>query len=419
MTSEYTRDGVWLLQTQNVREFFLKDVTKVYIHQDFHEQLAKSKVRKGDILVARSGSFGAASIYLGDDEINSADIVIIQALTEKIDPYYLVTFLNCNYGVNQLLRFASGGLQRHVNLTILENLKVPALGKGAQNLLNDMITRSYTYKEEAERLYMEAQTLVLAKLGLTDWRTEHQHSFVTNFSDARRAGRVDADYFQPKYDEIIASIKSYPCGWKTLGDLAHLKDKNFMPVGATECKYIELANIAANGEIAYCMVAPAEELPARARQKVSTGDVIISSIEGSLDSIALIDSEYDQAICSTGFHVINSTSLNSETLLVLLKSPVGQLQLKKGCSGTVLTAINRGALKQVVLPLIPETAQTQIQQLVAESFAFRHQSKHLLECAKRAVEIAIEQDEQTAIAWIDSATPRAPETETIQRKGTE
>ena len=33
-------------------------------------------------------------------------------------------------------------------------------------------------------------------------------------------------------------------------------------------------------------------------------------------------------------------------------------------------------------------------------FNLQTQSKHLLECAKRAVEIAIEQDEQTAIDYL-------------------
>jgi len=31
-------------------------------------------------------------------------------------------------------------------------------------------------------------------------------------------------------------------------------------------------------------------------------------------------------------------------------------------------------------------------------------AKHLMECAQRAVEIAIEQDKQTAIAWLESQT---------------
>ena len=134
------------------------------------------------------------------------------------------------------------------------------------------------------------------------------------------------------------------------------------------------------------------------------GDVIVSSIEGSLDSIASIKKEYDEALCSTGFHVINSEVFNSETLLVLMKSMVGQLQLKKGCSGTILTAINKDEFDLIVLPIIAKEKQTQIQQKVTESFGLRKRSKHALECAKRAVEMAIEQDEQTAMDWLENET---------------
>ena len=130
--------------------------------------------------------------------------------------------------------------------------------------------------------------------------------------------------------------------------------------------------------------------------------MIVSSIEGSLGSIALITEEYDNALCSTGFHVVESDVLNSETLLVLLKSSIGQLQLKKGCSGTILTAINKEEFSKIAVPKIRAEKQTEIQQKVLESFSLRDQAKHLLEHAKRAVEIAIEQDEQAAIDWLES-----------------
>ena len=41
---------------------------------------------------------------------------------------------------------------------------------------------------------------------------------------------------------------------------------------------------------------------------------------------------------------------------------------------------------------------------VLESFDLRKRAKDLLEYAKRAVEIAIEQDEQAAIEWLESAS---------------
>ena len=49
-----------------------------------------------------------------------------------------------------------------------------------------------------------------------------------------------------------------------------------------------------------------------------------------------------------------------------------------------------------------EDKQAEIRQKVAESFALRRRSKHLLESAKRSVELAIEQDEQTAMDWLEA-----------------
>ncbi len=71
---------------------------------------------------------------------------------------------------------------------------------------------------------------------------------------------------------------------------------------------------------------------------------------------------------------------------------------------SILTAINRDEFKKVMLPKVRKEKQTEIQEKVIESFSLRKQSKHLLEAAKRAVEIAIEQDEQTAIDWLENET---------------
>jgi len=48
--------------------------------------------------------------------------------------------------------------------------------------------------------------------------------------------------------------------------------------------------------------------------------------------------------------------------------------------------------------------QTQIAELVQKSFVLKTESERLLATAKRAVEIAIETDEQTAMDYIDEQT---------------
>ena len=113
-------------------------------------------------------------------------------------------------------------------------------------------------------IYHQAQTLLLAELGLANWQPKHQLTFVKNFSDTKHTERIDADYFQPKHDEIVNAIREYPGGGDTLEILARLKDSNFKPEPETEYKYIELSNIGSSGEIIGCTVEPGQDLPTRA-----------------------------------------------------------------------------------------------------------------------------------------------------------
>ena len=53
------------------------------------------------------------------------------------------------------------------------------------------------------------------------------------------------------------------------------------------------------------------------------------------------------------------------------------------------------------LPLIDETIQNSVAEKVQESFALRRESTRLLGLAVKAVEMAIETDEQTAMNWVE------------------
>ena len=74
--------------------------------------------------------------------------------------------------------------------------------------------------------------------------------------------------------------------------------------------------------------------------------------------------------------------------------------MKQRCSGTILTAISKDELLSMPLPMIDEDVQKAIAAKVQESVSLRRQSKQLLEYAKQAVEMAIEQGEDTALEWL-------------------
>ena len=399
----YVDNGVLFLRAQNVRPLSI-DLTAnpVYISAEDAERLKENTIHYKDILITRSGTAGLCAIYLENKRaISSSHTFIVKS--GDLNPFFLSVFLNTKYGKALIEKGKYGSLQPEIAPPFLYQIPVP----NWENLPTEIektYLRSKALTELSKTRYAETQALLLSELGLADWQPRHRLAFTADYASMQRAERIDADYFQPRYDDIINTIKSYPDGWGVVANQVHLKDSNFKPEPETEYKYIELANIGSSGEINGCMVEQGQDLPSRARCKVNAGDVIVSSVEGSLESIALITEEYDSALCSTGFHAIKSAMLNSETLLVFLKSSVGQLQLKKGCSGTILTAINRDEFGRIVIPFIKADKQFEIRQKVIESFNLRKHAKDLLECAKRAVEIAIEQDEQTAIDWLESVS---------------
>ena len=80
-----------------------------------------------------------------------------------------------------------------------------------------------------------------------------------------------------------------------------------------------------------------------------------------------------------------------------MKSFIGQKQLKKGCSGTILTAINIDELNQIILPKIENRIQNKIKQIISEAYELRTKSNELLIDLKNIIELPIEKDEVSAL----------------------
>lgn len=398
----YKESGIPFLRCKDIKRGHIDFSDVLFIDEATNNLLWKSQVFPNTVLFTMSGTVGNSAIASEDFDypINSNQDIAKIITNEKINPYTLSIFLQSKFGRGQTNRLPIGSVQQHIFLWQLDRLMIPLFGKNFENLIEKTYKLSSKCRASAISELDQAQDILISNLELKNWRPEHQLSFIKNFSDTENANRVDAEYFQPKYAVIVDAIKGYFNGSETVKKILTIHDKNFIPQKNVDYKYIELANIGGFGEITDVLVSKGEDLPSRARRKVSTGDVIVSSVEGSLSSVSLITEEYNDALCSTGFYVVTSSKINSETLFVLMKSMICQLQLKKGCSGTILTAINKEEFEKIILPVLDDSIQNQIKDSVQKSFNMRFDSQKFLELAIMAVEMAIEIDEQNATNWL-------------------
>lgn len=98
--------------------------------------------------------------------------------------------------------------------------------------------------------------------------------------------------------------------------------------------------------------------------------------------------------------------INNEYLTLVLNSILTQEQVNRDVGGSVILHWRPDQVAGTVIPILPQEKQAEIQEKVLESFTLRKRAKDLLEHAKRAVEIAIEQDEQAAIDWLESVSKK-------------
>lgn len=80
------------------------------------------------------------------------------------------------------------------------------------------------------------------------------------------------------------------------------------------------------------------------------------------------------------------------------------MQAERDAGGSIILHWRISEIENVIVPVVNMTIQTQITFLVRESFTLKAESERLLATAKRAVEIAIETNEQTAMAYINEQT---------------
>ncbi|MBQ7578675.1 MAG: N-6 DNA methylase [Synergistaceae bacterium] len=396
---EYYDSGVPCFLSETIEEGYIDNDKIRYISYAKHATLNRSVLRPGDVIVTKTGVyFGKSAVMpVNIPEANmSADVGKI-TLKKGYNPYFVSAFLNCKYGYYQLRRRGIKATRPRIILAEFQDILIPKLSDEFDSLIEKITRKGINTRAESVAAYTQAQEILQQELNFP-LPAQSQNITTKLFSFTNSAGRLDAEYFMPKYDYLLENLPDS----LTVKESCKIHNENFNPASLTEYKYIELADVGTFGNITGAAIANGAELPTRARRIVHTGQVIVSSIEGSIQKCAIITGEYDGALCSTGFYVLDSDSYNPETLLLLFKSELVQNLLKRSCSGTILSAISDDGFKNVRLPCVSYDTQQKISSLVQKSFTLRRESENLINFAVKSVELAIESGESDAIKYISA-----------------
>ncbi|WP_321494184.1 restriction endonuclease subunit S [uncultured Desulfobacter sp.] len=388
MVQNYCQEGVILLQTQQIDQFFLNLNNCVKITPAFHKKLKKSQIHKGDILVARSGSFGKASIYLDEDTINSADIIIIDIQESIISKGFFLSFLNSRFGSEQLIRFASGGVQGHVNLKILESLIIPIINIYQQEMICKLLKKSYAARKKSNELYDQAQGVIGQEFGLYDIKFQDVVDYETSFSDISSAFRIDAQCYNPNYIAYEKHLKKKNVDYTFLRLLISSMDKGKqMPINSSgTMPYASIKDIDGIELVAesYCF-------PTKEAQIATSGNLLLAITGATIGKIGIVNQYEKLAFSGDLLKLEICNNINPFYLLAVMQSQIGQSQCSRWITGSTNGHLSPKDVGKIVIPRLETAKEEYISQKLKESLRLKEESKQFLEQVTQMVEDLIEQ----------------------------
>jgi len=394
------------VRNKDINDFLIDDDDPAFVPENVYKSLPQYHIKECDILITVVGTLGKAAIALIKDTYSIFSCKSTLIRTRKIDPYYLLTYLNSNVGQLFALRGTRGAIQLGLNLIDLKEIKVFIPSIYFQEKIRKIIISSFNLVDEAKDLYIQAEQILLSELGLLDWKPKHQLSFVRNYSDTESAERIDAEYFQPIYEELMKAIISSGC-YNCLGDLVSIKkcvepgSEAYQDSGIPFVRVSNLSKFSINDNNQQFL---SSELYETLKQYQPKKNEILLSKDATPGIAYYLKDDPSKMIPSGGIlrlSIKDREKIIPEYLTLVLNSVIVQKQVERDIGGSIIDHWLVDQVKNTLVPILPINKQQEISNTINESFCSREKSRQLLEIAKHGVEIAIEETEEKAEDLID------------------
>ena len=364
----------------------------VFISEKAHKENPRTALRKNDVVISTVGTIGNCAVV--DESILPANsdrhVGIVRLNVEKYSPYVLSTFLLSKYGRMQTLRESTGNVQLSLFLYKIRELLIPNFSDTFQSKIESIVKSAHAKLEESKSLYSQAEDLLLGELGLKDWQPKNTLHTTKKFSDFAQSGRLDAEYYQPKYDDLFERLQKVDC--KTIKEIQIINYRGFQPeyVENGKIDVINSKHILEDG-LDYENFEKTDEVSFNnaVRAQVKYGDILTYTTGANIGRTQVYLSE-KKAMASNHVNMLRVKDVNPIYLALVLNSKIGRMQTEKSCTGSAQVELYPDDLASFIIPILPEAIQTKIASLIQQSFECKAQSKQLLEDAKRMVESEIE-----------------------------
>lgn len=404
-SKDYGGGSTYLVRGVDLRSNLIEEVLLVKVPDHYYTN--KCSIKKNDVLLLVKGATIGSSdgVILAqknyENAIFNGSIFRIRP-NNKINSGYLFIFMGTRYFTFQKIREVANSGIEYNSINTIRNYLVPIPPEELQNKIAELSEIFHKKQLGAEMNYKEAERLFLKEINLEGYKATGENVSVRNFVDCIIDNRFDAEYWQPKYDEIVKRVSSIP--QMNLSEIVSVKKgvETGSEAYSEEGKlFIRVSDFSIYG-IDEGEKRISEELYDELKEKYRPlkGEVLFTK-DGTIGISFALHEDVDVIVSGAFLRMKPKVKINTDYLALVLNSSYCKSQIERMSGGAIIAHLKPDSAMKIKIPMLSDKKQEELAEKVSDALRLRKEAKALLEKAKRAVEIFIEQDEKEALLYLN------------------
>ncbi|MGX9930134.1 restriction endonuclease subunit S [Virgibacillus salarius] len=348
------------------------------------------KVRKGELLLTRSGTIGNVTIVSDtlEGKVFSDDVIRV-TFHDEIDLGFTYAFLCSKIGNKLLQTNTYGAVISHIEPEHLANVPVPNPPALIKSEVHHIVKESFKLRDESNKLIKNAEDLLIRELKLPPINDLHQKSEIRAFSPklSELNERFDASYHLPLVSAILEHLKIHAKEITSIGDVRI--SKNIVLAGVFKRVYVNEGNgVPFLGGRDILQLSPKIEKFLSIKHhkdriekelKVEENMILITD-RGTIGNVVFVPKHFeDWTVSQNVIKIKTSYEELAGYTFIFLNSEYGKALIKRHTYGSVVDMIDDNNVAKIEIPLLKnKDIQEQINSLALEANKKRYEA-YLLE----------------------------------------
>lgn len=362
--------------------------------------IADLRLKRGDILLTRSGTIGSLT-YVSktlENKIFSDDVIRITPLTGYSG--FIYAFLRSKIGNTLLQTNNYGSVIKHIEPEHLDEIPIPNPGEHIKSKINDLILRSFALRDDSNVLIDQAAQMLADELQLPSIYKFSEKKFDDNYEVNSYSvklsdidGRLDASYHVPIVRSITEHLHKYAAEVATVGDrrvtrkiilpgrfkrvyveegqgVVFFSGKNIMELDPSDKKYLSFS-----------------QHENRIRKQLTIhSNMILVTCSGTVGKVTIVPRHWDNwAMTHDIIRIVPDEKIEGFSY-IWLQTDYAKILLEAMAYGSVVPHIEISHISQIPFPFLKnKNVQEEINQLALKANELRYDAYQLEQEAMKLV----------------------------------